>query len=129
MGAVVGGSGALVLTDCACIVVVCVWDAADNKIGDALSKRLASVLDIRATAALAAARCRLAFAKGCSPRLCEVSVLAGCPVDFLACCATACTTRLVLCNLMAQFAERSGATGETTSVTAVEEGVPPVHGA
>eukprot|EP01043_Picozoa_sp_COSAG02_P136212 COSAG02_NODE_74517_length_157_cov_72.706897_1_plen_24_part_01 len=23
-----GGSGALVLTDCACIVVVCVWDAA-----------------------------------------------------------------------------------------------------
>ena len=45
MGAVVGGSVALVLTDCACIVVVCVWDAADNKIGDAGAVAIAKALE------------------------------------------------------------------------------------
>ena len=40
-----GGSGALVLTDCACIVVVCVWDAAVNKIGEAGAVAIAKALE------------------------------------------------------------------------------------
>ena len=92
---------------------MCGWDAADNGIGDAaLSARVAAALRFCVAARLAAARCRLAFAMGLVPRLCEDSVLADLPEDCISGSASLCSTQLVLHFSMAQSTERSGAMGK-----------------
>ena len=104
---------------------MCGWDVADNGIGGvALSARVAAALRFCAVARLAAARCRLAFAMGLVPRLCEDSVLADLPEDCISGSASCCSTQLVLRFSMAQSTERSGAMGKRPP-SLDEEGVPP----
>jgi hypothetical protein len=104
-----------------------VWDASGNDISAATFDRLVVATRICAAAPMAAARCRLALATGLLLRFGEHSVVAYCPTDCIQRCASCCSTKLVLHFLMAQSTGRSVAAGGTSSVTAVEEGVPPTH--
>ena len=84
---------------------MCGWDAADNRIGEVVEKRVTDALHLGVLARITAARCRLALAKGLSSRLCEQSVLWDCPIECISSCGSFCSAKLVLRFLMVQPAE------------------------
>ena len=88
-----------------CCCCVCGWDAADNRIGEVVEKRVTDALHLGVLARITAARCRLALAKGLSSRLCEQSVLLDCPIECISSCGSFCSGKLVLRFLMAQPVE------------------------
>ena len=80
-------------------------DVAYNSIGRLVTKRVADALHLSVLARVAAARCRLALAKGMSSRLCEQSVLRDMPIECISSCGSFCSAKLVLRFLMAQPVE------------------------
>ena len=86
-----------------CCRCVCGWDAADNNIGgQVVYNRVVDALYRGLSARIAAARCRLALAKGLSSRLCEHSLLEDCPIECISNCGSFCSAKLVLRFSMAQ---------------------------
>lgn len=88
-----------------CCRCVCGWDAAGNRICEAVANRVADALHLGVLARITAARCRLALAKGLSSRLCEESVLRDCPIDCVWICGSFCSVKLVLDFIVAQAVE------------------------
>ena len=72
---------------------------------EAVEKHVADALQRCVLARIAAARCRLALAKGASLRLCEQSVLRDCPIECISSCGSFCSAKLVMRFSMAQPAE------------------------
>ena len=114
-----------------CCFLMCGMDATGKGIGGVVFDRVACASRICAAASrdapLVAARCRLALAMGLVSRLSEHSVLVDCPLDCISRCGTYCSTRLAIRFLVAKSTEHSGASGDDTSSSVSEEGVPPAH--